>query len=164
MQAGTSAGRHWSMGTSNGLNHFNVNALKSCGLNFSENTQGLREQGQRTLSPGGICLRFLFRVPVSVVIVAGTEACQKRFKMPTASLDALQSPLRVLSQAWSAEGEGLRINSTGYPTRPAPRGPLSEATDAPSTRLQRDGQSLPVGACSGWQWARSSLGHTGLWE
>lgn len=69
------------MGTSNGLNDFNVNALKSCGLNFSENTQGLKEPGQRTLSPGGICFLFPFCVPMSVVIVAETEACQKRFKM-----------------------------------------------------------------------------------
>lgn len=83
-------------GTSNGLNHFNVNELKSCGLDFSENTQGLKKQRQGTLSPRGIC--FLFPFCVSVVIVAGTEACQKRFKTPTASLDAQQSLRRVLSR------------------------------------------------------------------
>ena len=104
--------------TSNGLNHFNVNELKSCGLSFSENTQGLKEQRQRTLSPRGICFRFPFCVSVSVVIVVETEACQKRFKMPTLSLDAQQSPRRVLSRAWWGKGEGLRINTIGYPSRP----------------------------------------------
>lgn len=89
-------------------------------MSFSENTQGLKEQRQRTLSPRGICFPFPFCVSLSVVIVAETEACQKRFKMPTASLDAQQSPRRVLSQAWWGKGEGLRIKTSGYPSRPVP--------------------------------------------
>lgn len=69
-------------------------------------------------------------MPVSVVIVAETGACQKRFKMPTASLGAQQSPLRVLNWAWWAEGEGLGIEPLAAPPDLFPR-PLSAATDVP---------------------------------
>ena len=69
---------------SNWLNDFNVHTLESCGLNFSENTQGLKTQGQRILSPRRICFLFSFSVPVSVVIFAKTQACGKLFKMPEA--------------------------------------------------------------------------------
>ena len=44
----------------NGVNDFNVHPLESCGLNFSENTQELKEQGQRILSLRGICFLFFF--------------------------------------------------------------------------------------------------------
>lgn len=105
------------MGTSNGLNHFNVNALKSCGLNFSENTQKLKREGTENTQSWRNLFLLPFCVPVSV-IVAETEACQKWFKMPTATLRARQSPRRALNQAQWAEGEGLQLKSTGDPTGP----------------------------------------------
>lgn len=70
------------LSTTNPLNDFSVLAVESCGLNFSENTPGLKTQGQRLLSPRGIVFSFPSCVSVRVAIGAETQARGKLFMCP----------------------------------------------------------------------------------